>query len=192
MTKTVEKTPDHTLSIAPKAVTEETKKQEPLVTMEAVVEKDQEYYLKRALDLCEEHPSAAIIIGTSGINSYTLVDAATLVQALWYDAPPRGGPPTVSSDGTHLGGDYRPFYYLGLKWKCHTARGNIDRLHLRKTTPAEAITMYSKLKMATTSPAMDNPPMVEAITKPLPGSSNFEGTWRALMDEGFPDDNGYF
>lgn len=54
MTKTVEKTPDHTLSIAPKAVTEETKKQEPLVTMEAVVEKDQEYYLKRALDLCEE------------------------------------------------------------------------------------------------------------------------------------------
>ena len=36
---------------------------------------------------------------------------------------------------------------------------------------------------------MDNPPAVEAITDPLPGSSNFEGTWQALMDEGFPDDN---
>ena len=34
--------------------------------------------------------------------------------------------------------------------------------------------------------------MVEAIINPLPGSSNFEGTWQALMDEGFPDDNGYF
>lgn len=54
MTKTVEKTTDHTLWIAPKAATEKTKKQEPLVTMEAVVEKDQEYYLKRAFDLCEE------------------------------------------------------------------------------------------------------------------------------------------
>lgn len=53
-TKTVGTIPDHTLSIAPKAVTEDTKKQEPLVTMEVLVEKDQEYYLKRALDLCEE------------------------------------------------------------------------------------------------------------------------------------------
>ena len=41
-TKKVERTPDHTLSIAPKAATEKTMKQETLVTMEAVVEKDQE------------------------------------------------------------------------------------------------------------------------------------------------------
>ncbi|CAF9910109.1 MAG: hypothetical protein ALECFALPRED_006284 [Alectoria fallacina] len=36
--------------------------------------------------------------------------------------------------------------------------------------------------------AMDNPPAIEAITKPLPSSSDFESTWQALMDEGFPDD----
>ena len=36
--------------------------------------------------------------------------------------------------------------------------------------------------------AMDNPPAVEATTKPLLSSSDFESTWQALMDEGFPDD----
>ncbi|CAF9933751.1 hypothetical protein IMSHALPRED_009464 [Imshaugia aleurites] len=40
--------------------------------------------------------------------------------------------------------------------------------------------------------AMDNPPAVAAITNPLPSSSNFESTWQALMDEGFPDDDVYF
>ncbi|CAD6567038.1 MAG: hypothetical protein ASARMPREDX12_009229 [Alectoria sarmentosa] len=37
--------------------------------------------------------------------------------------------------------------------------------------------------------AMNNPPAVEATTKPLPSSSDFESTWQALMDEGFPDDD---
>ena len=40
--------------------------------------------------------------------------------------------------------------------------------------------------------AIDAPPALEAITNPLPSSSNFESTWQALMDEGFPDDDDYF
>lgn len=38
--------------------------------------------------------------------------------------------------------------------------------------------------------AMDPPPAVEA--NPPPSSSDFQSTWQALMDEGFPDDDEYF
>lgn len=79
----------------------------------------------------------------------SLVRPASILIPSWMPLPSykpcgmmrnrEGGPATVSSDGNHPGGDYRPFYYLGLKWNCHTARGNIDKLHLGKTTPAEAI-----------------------------------------------------
>ena len=40
--------------------------------------------------------------------------------------------------------------------------------------------------------AIDNPPVPVATTNPLPGSSNFESTWQALMAQGFPDDEAYF
>ena len=40
--------------------------------------------------------------------------------------------------------------------------------------------------------AIDNPSAPVAITNPLPGSSEFQSTWQALMDEGFPDDDDYF
>ena len=42
--------------------------------------------------------------------------------------------------------------------------------------------------------AIDKPPAPVATTNPLPGGSksNFESTWQALMDEGFPDDDDYF
>lgn len=40
--------------------------------------------------------------------------------------------------------------------------------------------------------AIDNPSAPVAITNPLPGSSEFQSTWQALMDEGFPDDDEYF
>ena len=51
--------------------------------------------------------------------------------------------------------------------------------------------------------AMDNPPpdptteaeddaTIPAIDNPPPASSDFQSTWQALMDQGFPDDDEYF
>lgn len=40
--------------------------------------------------------------------------------------------------------------------------------------------------------AMDIPPVVEAITNPLPPKSDFDCTWQALMDQGFDDDDEYY
>ena len=129
-------------------------------------------------------------------------------------------PRRVDGNGNRLVEDYQPLFNFGIECTCHTT--DEDRLgpRLWKTTPAEAdvdsrrprivrfadnlvqstrtfrpwylsVWPYPETTEDYTTEAEDDA-AIAAMDNPPPGSSNFQSTWQALMDEGFPDDDDYY
>lgn len=133
---------------------------------------------------------------------------------------PRGGEPYCQRRPQGLVGDYQPTSGFGIECACHTTDEDRTGPRLWKTTPAEAdvdpkrpriVRFADNLVQSTKTfrpwyndvwPAPENSEdytteaeddaAIAAMDDPPPGSSHFQSTWQAMMDEGFSDDDDHY